>query len=246
MKQWVGPALAGIIMIRITGGKPGLSALKARIRQWRVDWLWYLFILLAIPALVLLGLILLPDKFTHYQGFSPRLLMSFPVYFAGIFFATGLPEEIGWRGFAFPRLQKRFGPLKSSLLLGTLWAFWHLSSFLSPAHGGGPGASLVESFTNFIIFFGMVIALTFCFTWVYNHTRGSILIAALVHTAVDVPQLVLAPAFLEVGTVNSTAGEMALNLAYLFGFGLLAFVILIITRGRLGYKPDSTEGSEEI
>lgn len=239
VKQWVGPALAGIIMTRVTAGKAGIDALRARVRQWRVGWIWYVFILFGIPALATLGLILLPDSFAAFQGFSPRLLMSFPLYFAGIFLSTGLPEEIGWRGFALPRMQQRFGPLASSLLLGLLWSFWHLSSFFSLAHGGGPGADLQKTFMNFAIFLVAVVALTVIFTWVFNNTRGSILIAALVHTAVDVPQLVIAPAFLNVSTVTTTDGELGLNLAYLIGFGLFAVIILFLTRTKLGFKTGS-------
>jgi hypothetical protein len=89
-----------------------------------------------------------------------------------------------------------------------------------------------------------VVALTIIFTWVFNYTQGSILIASLVHTAIDIPQLVWAPLFFDVGMSNSTTGEMSLNLAYLIGFGVLALLILIITRGRLGYQPDQEQPLE--
>jgi membrane protease YdiL (CAAX protease family) len=237
LKQWVGPALAAIIMTRTIEGETGMLSLRHRIRKWRVGWKWYLFILLGIPALVLLGIIILPDALSNFQGFSPRILVNYPVYFIGIFFATGLPEEIGWRGFALPRMQQRYGPLWSSVLLGILWAFWHLLSFLLPSHGGGPSVSFVTIFTNFSIFFVMVVAITFIFTWIFNHTRGSILIASLIHTAIDAPQLVWVPLFLNVGASNSSAGEMGLNIAYLIGFGVFALLIIIFTRGRLGYQP---------
>jgi len=241
LKQWVGPALAAIIMTSIVEGRTGLLSLRHRIRQWRAGWQWYLFILLGIPALILLGIIIQPGTLANFQGFTPRILVSYPVYFVAVFFGVGLPEEIGWRGFALPRLQQRYGPLWSSVLLGVLWAFWHLLYFLLPDHGGGPGTSFAAIFTNFSIFFPMVVAITIIFTWVFNHTRGSILIASLVHTAIDAPQLVWAPLFLDVGQSNSTAGETGLNLALLITFGVLAILILILTRGRLGYQPSQEQ-----
>jgi membrane protease YdiL (CAAX protease family) len=246
LKQWVGPALAAIIMTRTIEGETGMLSLRHRIRKWRVGWKWYLFILLGIPALVLLGIIILPDALSNFQGFSPRILVNYPVYFIGIFFATGLPEEIGWRGFALPRMQRQYGPLWGSVLLGVLWAFWHLCSFLLPAHGGGPDVSFAVMFTNFAIFFVMVVALTIIFTWVFNYTRGSIFIASLVHTAIDAPQLVWVPLFLAVGQTNSAEGEAGLNLALLITFGVLALLVLILTRGQLGYKAGTTLRSEEI
>jgi membrane protease YdiL (CAAX protease family) len=238
LKQWVGPALAAIIMIRVTEGKAGLLRLRQRIRQWRAGWRWYLFTLLGIPALALVGILIVrPGALASLKSLDASVLANYPLYFVGIFLGTGLPEEIGWRGFALPRMQQRHGPLASSVLLGTLWAFWHLLSFLLPAHGGGPGANLAASLINFAVFLVMVVALTIVITWVYNHTQGSLFIASLVHTAVDAPQLVWAPLFLEVGAANSTAGELGLNLAYLIAFGALAVMVLGLTHGRLGYEP---------
>jgi membrane protease YdiL (CAAX protease family) len=237
LKQWMGPALAAIIMTGITEGKTGLLRLRQRLQQRRAGWQWYLFILLGIPVLILLGIIIQPGALASFQGLTPRLLVSYPMYFVAVFFGVGLPEEIGWRGFALPRMQQRYGPLLSTLLLGVLWAFWHLLYFLIPDHGGGPGTSFASFLTNFSIFFLMVVAISIIFTWVFNHTRGSILIASLVHAAIDTPQLVWVPLFLEVGESNSTVGETSLDLALLSTFGVLALLIVIMTRGRLGYQP---------
>ena len=81
-------------------------------------------------------------------------------------------------------------------------------------------------------------ALAIIFTWVFNYTQRSIFIASLVHTAIDAPQLVWVPLFLTVGQTNSAEGEAGLNLALLITFGVLALLVLILTRGQLGYKPD--------
>jgi membrane protease YdiL (CAAX protease family) len=231
---FVGPPLAAFIMTGITEGKAGVRRLRDRIRQRRAGWQWYLFILLGIPALILLGIIIQPGALASFQGVTPRLLVTYPVYFVVVFFAVGLPEEIGWRGFALPRMQPRYGPLWGTLLLGVLWTFWHLPRFLLPEHGGGPGTGFATFLTDFSVFFLMIVALAVIFTWVFNHTQGSIFTPILAHTAVDTPQLVWIPLFLAVDATK-------FDLAILIGLGVPALLIVILTRGRLGYQPSQEQ-----
>jgi membrane protease YdiL (CAAX protease family) len=239
LKQWVGPALAAIIMVRVTEGKEGLVNLRQRVKQWRAGWQWYLFALVAIPVLVLIGVIFQPGALDRFEGFPPLIFVTYFFTFIAVFIGVGLPEEVGWRGFALPRMQKRFGPFKGTLILGVLWAFWHLLFFLAPDHGGGPGSPLAPVLINFAIFSLMVVVLTFIFTWVFNHTGGSILIASLLHASIDTPQLSLLPFFIDVGQANSIAGEKSLDLAGLIVFGVVALLVVIITRGRLGYTTNA-------
>jgi membrane protease YdiL (CAAX protease family) len=231
---YVGPTLAAIIMTGITEGKEGLLRLRQRLQQWRAGWQWYLFILLGLPALLLLGIIIQPGALASFQGLRPVLLVSYPLTFVAAFFGVGAPEEIGWRGFALPRMQPRYGPLWGTLLLGVLWTFWHLPRFLLPEKGGGPGTGFATFLTNFSIFFLMIVALAIILTWVFNHTRGSIFIAILAHASVDTPVLVWIPLFLAVDVTR-------MNLAFLIGFGVPALLIVILTRGRLGYQPSQEQ-----
>ncbi len=241
LKPFVGPTLAAIIMTVITEGKAGLLRLRDRLKQRRVGWQWYLFVLQGIPTLLLLGIIIQPGTLASFQGLTPVILVSYPAYFAVVFFGVAMPEEIGWRGFALPRMQPRYGPLWGTLLLGVLWDFWHLLYFLTPDHGGGPGISFATFLTNFSIFFVMVVAIAIIFTWVFNHTRESIFISNLAYAAIDTPQLVWIPLFLAVN-------ETSMDLAFLIGFGVPALLIVILTRGRLGYQPSQEQplGSGEI
>jgi len=87
----------------------------------------------------------------------------------------------------------------------------------------------------------MVVALAIIFTWVFNCTQGSVFIASLLHAAIDTPQLVWLPLFLDVGASNSARGETSLNVAVFVVFGALALLILILTRGQLGYQPNTTD-----
>jgi membrane protease YdiL (CAAX protease family) len=234
LKPFAGPTLAAIIMTGITEGKTGLQRLRERLRLRHANWKWCLLILLVIPALLLFGIIIQPGMLASFQGITTRLLVSYPIYFVIVFFGVALPEEIGWRGFALPRMQPRYGPLWGTILLGVLWAFWHLLFFLTPGHGGGPGTSFATFITSFSYFFLMVMALAIIFTWVFNHTHGSVFIANLLHAAIDTPQLVWIPIFLAVD-------ETRLNLAILIAFGIPALLILALTRGQLGYRPSQEQ-----
>ncbi len=226
-----GPTIAALIMTGVIGGRAGLLRLRERVWQWRAGWQWYLFLLLGIPVLVMLGIIAQPGVLASFQGVTPALLVSYPIYYAAVLFGGGpLGEELGWRGFALFRMQPRYGPLWGTLFLGVLWAFWHLPDFLdSAAQGGGPGTGWSTFLTNFPVFFLMVMALAIVFTWIFNHTRGSIFTALLAHASVNTPQLTLVPLFAVVGFTIMDRGV-------LISFGALALLILILTRGRLGYK----------
>ena len=152
--------------------------------------------------------------------------------FAIIFFLGGpLGEEPGWRGFALPRLQTRYGPLWGTLLLGFLWACWHLPHFLTSVQGGGPGTGFAAFLTNFPIFVLMVMAIAIVMSWVFNHTRGSLFIAILLHASINTFGI-LAPLL----PVPALSIETSGNLAVLIGFGVPALLIVILTRGRLGYQ----------
>jgi membrane protease YdiL (CAAX protease family) len=234
LKPFVGPTLAAIIMIGVIEGKVGFLSLRDRLKERHVGWRWYLFILLIIPVLILIGIIVQPGLLASFNGLTTTLLVTYPAYFFIVFFGVALPEEIGWRGFALPRMQPRYGPLWGTLLLGVLWAFWHLLYFLTPAHGGGPGTNLTTVIINFSIFFLIVMAFTIIFTWVFNRTKESVFIANLLHASIDTPQLVWIPLFLVVN-------ETSLNLASLISFGIPALLIIILTRGRLGYQPNQTK-----
>jgi membrane protease YdiL (CAAX protease family) len=224
-----GPALAAYIMCRVTEGQAGWQYLRSLIRQWRVGWQWYLVILLGVPALMLLGIAVLPGAVASFSGVPPNFLISYLISFILIFFGGGpLGEEPGWRGFALPRLQSRYGALRANLLLGILWTCWHLPDFLTVAQKGGPGADLSILFSGFLVFLLEVMALTFIFTWVFNHTGGSVFIAILLHTSYNTFGNAVQPLF-PASIVTTT------DLPFVIAVVVPALLILILTRGRLGY-----------
>lgn len=232
LKPFVGPALAAILMTGLLEGKAGVSRLLRRVIQWREGVAWYAFILLAIPAFFLLGVLLMPGALASFQGVTPRFLIAYPINFIVIFFFGGpLGEEIGWRGFALPRLQSRYGALKASLLLGVLWTFWHLPDFLTSAQHGGPQAGLRPFYANLPIFLVMVTAIAILFTWIYNHTHGSLFMAILAHASINTLSVVI-PLF-PIPVVTDSELPMAI------GWGALALLLLALSRGKLGYSPEA-------
>lgn len=175
-----GPSLAAIIVAGIVGGKSSIRKLLAGLREWRVGIHWYLFVLLfpTVLRLIAVGLgVLLGSTFPKFAsansvpgGIHPLLLPVLVV--VGVLFQTGIAEEIGWRGYALPKLQTSLNALVSSLILGLVWGLWHYHPRNWP----------ILAPLGFWYMF-MVIPFTIIFTWVYNNTKGSLLIAVLFHTA---------------------------------------------------------------
>jgi membrane protease YdiL (CAAX protease family) len=115
--------------------------------------------------------------FSSYPKLDAKLLWMVILFFLNNFIYGGLSEEPGWRGFALPRLQARFSPLVSSLLLGVLWAVWH-----APARFGGIEA---KSVSDTLVEWFLIILVSVIFTWLFNRTDGSVLVTALIHPAMN-------------------------------------------------------------
>lgn len=232
LNPFVGPTLAAIVLLRVTEGRAGVLRLRHSLLQWRVGWQWYLFILLGIPALYVLGVVFLPGALASFQGLSRVWLVTYVITFIVLFFVGGpLGEEIGWRGYALPMMQARYGALRSTLLLGVLWTCWHLPHFLTSAQRGGPGMTWADFLTNFANFFVLVMALTVIFTWVFNHTNGSVLMAILLHASINTIGTV--PSLFPIPIVTGS------DAALLIGVSICAVLIVLSTRGRLGYRAEA-------
>lgn len=229
LNPFIGPALASYIILRTTEGREEWKSLRKSLKPFKACLKWFLFILIGIPAVMFLGIILLNGgSLPSFHDLTSSYFVRYPIQFIVIFFFGGpLAEEIGWRGYALPRLQARFGALKASLLLGVLWTLWHLPHFLTSAQRGGPGTGLSLFYINLPIFLGICLSITIIMTWVFNHTQGSLFIAVLLHTSIN-----------SFSTLQSHLSAPVLtrtDLPFLIGFGVLATVILFISRGQLGY-----------
>jgi membrane protease YdiL (CAAX protease family) len=128
---FLGPTLSAFIMTGITEGSAGVRRLLGRIVLWRVGLRWYLFALIGIPLVMVLGTFVLPGALASFEPIDPLFaLTSYLPFFVFILLLGPLGEEPGWRGFALPRLQLLYGPLVGSIILWPLWVFWHLPLLL--------------------------------------------------------------------------------------------------------------------
>lgn len=169
-----GPMLSALVMTGLGQGRAGLRNLLGRIVQWRQRPVWF-----AVAFSPLLAYVLVALGFRLFQGIWPDFSLLGQVNFLpdlGIgalflwIFTFGLGEEVGWRGFALPRLQRNRSALAASLILWPLWALWHLPMFLYVYD-----LTLVP-----MILLGMLTGTIFL-TWLFNSTAGSLLFVILWH-----------------------------------------------------------------
>jgi uncharacterized protein len=226
--------LAAFVMTGVTEGREGIRRLLRSIVLWRVGLRWYLFVLLGIPVVLTLGAIVVPGILASFEPMEPLpLLMSYLVLFIypALLIGGPLGEEPGWRGFALPRLQRRYGPLVGTLILAPLWAFWHVPIWLTAWRAAG-----MFDVYNLIVYVLFITVWTFVMTWVFNNTHGSVLMAILLHTSVDAfPNGILWPLFPASNNVTSY-GVLVGYFGMVIGLGAVALVVVALTRGQLGYQ----------
>lgn len=168
------PTISATILTFAWDGWQGLKSLYARLVRWRFDFKWYVLVLLGIPMVGWIA--------ARITGASPLKPTNTPTEFLWLLFyllVTGpLCEELGWRGYALPRLLKRFNPFTASLILGAIWGVWHLPSFFL----GG----MVQAGLALPLFLLSALLLSIFVTWVFKHTGGSVLITVLIHYTVNI------------------------------------------------------------
>lgn len=178
------PTVAAVVVAGATKGSQGVRDLFRKLLITRVALGWYVFAILG-PAVVCIASILMYNLLGGGQRLpllsaktaslsAPALILNITLLLVVSGLING--EELAWRGFALPRLQARFNALQSSLILGTLWAVFHLPLFFTA--GGTSQAGM--SFLSFLI---SLLGLSTLFTWVYNNTRGSVLLAYILHAS---------------------------------------------------------------
>lgn len=229
----LGPVLSAFIMTSVIEGWPGISRLLRRIVRWRVGLQWYLFALIGVPAVMVLATIIRPGALESLDVSAQPITPAYLKAFVCMAIMGGpLFEEPGWTGFAQPRLQQMYGPLLGGLLLGGLWALWHLPGFLIPSEDirDLPPRGTVLDFAVFAL---ALVGLRLIIIWVVNNTRDSVLMAILVHAswntfyATSLIRLFPTPAVLG-SYSNLTIAACA-----------LALVLIAATRGRMGCRNEA-------
>jgi membrane protease YdiL (CAAX protease family) len=218
----LGPALAAVGLTAAESGGPGVGALLKQAVRWRVRPGWYAAAL-GLPALVVLGGL----------GFGLALGESLPppppvftwLTLPGMFvllLLLGAIEELGWRGYALPRLQARFTPVRASLVLALLWGFWHAPQWFIPSTG--------QASFPFPAFLLWVAALSVLYTWMYSGTGGSVLLVLFTHAATNAYPLPWMAALQALPAQGRGVDPHLLVMVAQVG---LAVAVLACTRGRL-------------
>jgi membrane protease YdiL (CAAX protease family) len=193
----IGTLLPAWVFFNAHSGLRGVQELLGSLTRWRTHPLWFLAALFLMPALSLTGVLLtslltgqsLGSLFDGIRS-SETLKHLGLTFFGTALYGGPLGEEGGWRGFALPRLQKRFDPLLASVILAAFWGLWHLplhlTGYYSQVFGNPLNGILLQMFS--------IIPLALIFTWLYNRSKGSLLVMVLLHTTVNVTSSIVTPA----------------------------------------------------
>jgi membrane protease YdiL (CAAX protease family) len=230
LAMFIGPSVAGLLLTGLVDGRAGLRTLLSRLLTWRVGGRWYAVALLIAPlsvtaslfALTLRSPVFLPGILTTSDKAS---LLLFGIV-AGL--ATGFCEELGWTGFAVPRLQLRYGVFTSGLIVGILWGAWHFLVNVWGSATSSAGLSLALFLPA--VLFSFLPAYRVLMVWVHDRTE-SLLVAMLMHASLVAFWLICTPV--------AIAG-VALATWYLTWAAVLWVVVAVVAvanRGRLSRQP---------
>ena len=229
----VGPSVAGLLLTALVDGREGFRALLSRLCRWRVSVRWYGIALLTAPVLIITILFV--------------LLQISPVYYPAIYTAedklgllvmgivmglvVGFFEEIGWTGFAVPRIRQRYGIPATGILVGLLWGLWHLPPFSGSIYSSGP----IPPFLYLsVLLFSFLPVYRILMVWVFDRTQ-SLLVVVLMHAPLSASQLILIP--------PSLSGEH--NVTYDLAFTAVLWVVVVIITA-IQWKNRSTLNAEMI
>lgn len=233
-----GPTIAGLIVIVISRGKEGLQDITKQLVQIKAHikwWLIALFIPCAVAFIAIAINMLLGNELPRFEFFKGKWYFII-LFFLMTFIGGPLAEEIGWRGYSVPYLQRKTTPLLTALIIGVVWGLWHIPEFFSQE------TLHYEIGAVYIPLFILAeIALSIVMTWLYNKTNSSLLIAGLLfHCSENFWSVVL--------TTNATmetlqAGQVAVNVQLwvlsIIVYILFAVGLVLSTKSKLGFQQTS-------
>lgn len=214
----VAPTIIGLLLTGLIVGRAGYRDLLARLLRWKVGLRWYALALLTAPVLTVTAAVLLalalrsPDFLPAILSKPDPLGLLLPGVIGGL--VAGFCEELGWTGFAIPRLRLRYGVFSTGVLLGIVWGAWHFPLFREAGSFSGtlPLALLL------VQLFAWLPAYRVLMVWVYDHT-GSLLVAVLMHASLIANQLILA---------SAVTGDVAMLVSVLGRAAVLWVVVAVV------------------
>ncbi|HLO15400.1 MAG TPA: CPBP family intramembrane glutamic endopeptidase [Anaerolineales bacterium] len=192
---FAGPSLAGVVLTGLVDGRAGFRRLVSRMTKWRVDARWYAVAVLSAPLLLMLILLPLSVLFPEFiPGILTRsdkatwLLISITSGLIG----GGFLEELGWTGFALPKLRLRYSAFQTGLIMGLLWGVWHLLITLWMSGTSSGVFSLAIFLPGMLFHIVSLTAYRVLMVWIYDRT-GSLLVAMLMHASLSASRGILNP-----------------------------------------------------
>jgi membrane protease YdiL (CAAX protease family) len=235
-----GPTISSMLLTIILEGRNGVRALRLRLLTWRVSARWYATALLTAPLLWLMTIFLLSRTSLNVQpGIVTATDKAGLVLVAvAVALGAGVFEELGWTGFAIPRLRRRHGPFSTAVIVGVLWGAWHLLTNVLWASRVSAGELTLPVFLPASILgvlVGYLLAFRVLMVWVYERT-GSLLIAMLMHMSLTASVLILDPAGL-------TGVRL---LAYSFALAAAAWSAVAVLVASTGWHLDHRANAERV
>ena len=225
-------SISGVIMTGAVSGRVGLKLMFSRLLVWRVGYGYWIFAILFIVPVILTGSMLNPLFGGDPIGFD-RFEPAFPILpmFIVFFFVAGLGQELGWTGFLLPRLQARHNALFSSIVRAALAAIWHFpvlffSNLQHPAMADFPYAGWIAQ-RGFVVALAVMVLMfqipwSVFHTWLFNNTKGSLLLVALFHGSEIWVAYLMVSTGIDPSNINNYWGYGAIMV-------LMATVIVLMT-----------------
>ena len=172
----IAPSAVAIVLSAVENGQAGVRELLGQFGRWRFGAVWYAYAIFLAPLIAVV--VLLVSRAIGGHAPAPAAPLQFLIPLAP------LGEELGWRGYALPRLQRRMPALSASLVVGVIWACWHLPYFAFP------DVHPLVFWVGFPLFAAVIIAESVLATWLYNSTRGSVLATFIFHWSITAGSVV--------------------------------------------------------
>jgi len=232
MAMLAGPSVAGLLMTGIADGRAGFGKLLSRLLKWRVGTRWYAVALLPAPLLSVIALFSLSLTCPIFTADDKATILLSGIM-AGL---TTVLEEIGWTGFAIPRLRLRYSIFATGLIVGVLWGLWHLLQqlYISGTYTGGVPLTLYLSLSIFNTVAGLS-AYRVLLVWIYDRT-GSLLVTTLMHASLTASNIfIFRP---------EATGVPFLTFGLVFAAAQWVLVagVAVANRGQLSRQPHPSKG----